>query len=478
MHQLTNQSIEKRNAYPIRVMQFGGGNFLRAFTDWMIEELNEKTTFKGNIAVIKPTERGDYSALRQQDGLFHVILNGIKGGQLISQKKLITCVSKVIHPYREWEAYLQLAENPDIRFIISNTTESGIRFNASDKLEDKPPREFPAKLTAWLYHRFQHFSGDLAKTCILLPLELVEQNGDLLKNCLLQYAKSWNLGSDFRSWVEAQTYCNTLVDRIVSGYPEKEAERLKEELGFEDKLLVAGEYYHSWVIQAPDHVQEELPFSQTDLNVKFVEDLDIHRKIKVRILNGAHTAMVPVAYLSGARTVLEAMQNEQVSNYIEALLFREVVPSIAYSKTELEAFANDVLDRFRNPTLQHRLLDISLNSTSKYVTRLLPSLLQYQQQKQQLPKRVVFALAALIRFYKGDWQGEAIPLRDAADRLAFFEKAWAENSESMDDLAAIVLSQKEIWGGDLNEVAGLTSLLGSYLKQLRASLKLSAFNFL
>lgn len=473
MQQLGNNSIKKRPSYPIRVMQFGGGNFLRAFTDWLIEELNERAGFGGNIAIVKPTAKGDYNALRQQDGLFHVILNGLKDGQLISQKRLIQCVSKIIHSYQEWPAYLQLAENPQLRFVVSNTTESGIRFNPKDRMEDQPPEEFPAKLTLWLYHRFQLFNGDLSKICVFLPLELVEQNGDLLKQCILQYADLWKLGTDFKQWVEAQSFCNTLVDRIVSGYPKNEAEQISKELGVEDQLLVAGEYYHSWIIQGPKHVQEELPFAKTDLNVQFADDLEIYRKIKVRILNGAHTSMVPVAYLSGARTVLEAMQNDQVRSFIEQELYHEILPTLRFPEAELKSFVRDVLDRFSNPTLQHKLADIALNSTSKYVTRLLPSLLDYYDQFGKLPPRITFSLAALIRFYSGAWQGNSIPLRDSVERLDFFKKVWQEYGADLDNLVYQVLKNTDIWGMDLNRIEGLKQQLVTYLNQIKPPLRIS-----
>ena len=477
MHQLSNHTISKRNAYPIRIMQFGGGNFLRAFADWMIEELNEKTAFNGTVAVVKPTERGTYKALRQQDGLFHVILNGVKEGNFFTQKKLITCVQQVVHPYQEWEAYLKLAENPELRFIISNTTEAGIAFNNTDTYDACPPHEFPAKLTRWLYHRFEYFAGDNSKTCIFLPLELVAQNGDLLKKCMLQYAELWKLGQDFKNWINAQTFCNTLVDRIVSGFPKEKAAHLQKKLGVKDDLMVVGEYYHSWIIEAPKPIQKELPFSATDLNVKFVDDLDIHRKIKVRILNGAHTSMVSVGYLAGARTVLEVMENTAVHSFIEKELLEEILPILDFREKEKQAFTQDVLNRFRNPALQHQLLDIALNSTSKFVSRLLPSLIDYYQNFEKIPPRIAFVLAALIRFYKGTWKGEKIPLKDAPERLVYFNKIWTQYGESLEKLSAEVLGNSDLWGMDLTEINGLKEMVTHYLVKINNDFNLSEIKF-
>ncbi|PHN06307.1 tagaturonate reductase [Flavilitoribacter nigricans] len=450
---------------PERVMQFGGGNFLRAFVDWMIDHLNKITDFSGNVVIIKPTERGDYQELRDQDGLFHVVLNGIRQGELVQEKTLVDCVSRVIHPYREWDAYLKLAEQEAMRYIVSNTTEAGIAFNETDKFADHPPREFPAKLTHWLYHRYTHFKGDPERGCVLLPVELIEQNGDELRNCILQYADHWGLEPGFATWVqEHNVFCNTLVDRIVSGYPDAEADDLQQELGFTDKLLVAGEYYHSWVIQAPEWVAREMHFDETDLEVKFVDDLTTYRIIKVRMLNGAHTAMVPVGYLSGMRSVREAVEEPHIGNYIRQLLHQEVMPTLDAPSQELRDFAQAVIDRFLNPSIHHQLISIALNSTSKYRTRLLPTLLAYQQKQGSLPPRVVLALAALTVFYKGEWLDEKIPLQDDPARLRFFEELWQKKDNDPEAISRRVLGQSEWWDTDLNEVPGLTDMLARFIE--------------
>lgn len=465
MQLLNRESAGLTSSRPERVMQFGGGNFLRAFVDWMIDHLNKNTDFSGNIVIIKPTERGDYQELRDQDGLFHVVLNGIQQGELVQEKTLVDCVSRVVHPYREWSAYLQLAEADSLRYIISNTTEAGITISETDRFEDHPPKEFPAKLTHWLYHRFDFFQGDPEKGCVLLPCELIEQNGDELRKCILQYADHWELDPAFKSWIkDHNVFCNTLVDRIVSGYPGAEAENLQETLGFEDKLLVAGEYYHSWVIQGPDWLAKEMHFDQTQLGVKFVDDLTTYRVIKVRMLNGAHTAMVPVGYLSGMRSVRETVEEPHLGNYIRQLLHQEVMPTLAAPTRELREFAQAVMDRFLNPSIHHLLISIALNSTSKFRTRLLPSLLDFQEKQGSLPPRIVLALAAMIIFYKGEWQGEKIPLQDDPERIRFFRECW--ESEEIDPLtiSQSVLSQQEWWETDLNTVPGLTQMLARFIE--------------
>ncbi len=458
MQKLNRQSTHTTNTRPMKVMQFGGGNFLRAFVDWMVHVLNNETDFNGGVGVIKPTERGDYEILKSQDGLFTVVLDGIKNGELVAEKILVDCVQEIVNPYTEWDAYLEFAKNPDLRFVVSNTTEAGIKFNAEDGFGDHPPKEFPAKLTLWLYKRFQHFGNDAAKGCVLLPCELIEDNGAALKKTVLQYAEHWHLGEDFMNWIyTANHFCSTLVDRIVSGYPTERANKIQSELGYEDKLLVAGEYYHSWVIQADEIVQQELPFSRTALNVTFVDDLVSYREMKVRILNGAHTAMVPVAYLAGLRLVKEAMDDETVSHFVESLLIKETVTTLNFPDTVTHKYVEDVLDRFRNPLLKHQLISISLNSTSKFVARLLPTFKDYYIAKRKLPPRIVFGLSALIRMYKGEFEDGKIELKDDAKVLNFFTSNWRKYDDKemeMNTLVGVILSDMSIWGEDLTTYEG------------------------
>lgn len=451
-------------------MQFGGGNFLRAFVDWMVQVLNQETDFNGGIAIVKPTEIGDYSNLKAQDGLFHVVLDGIKNGKLISEKVLITAVQEIVNIHTEWETYLDLARNPNLRFIVSNTTEAGIRFNEKDVLTANPVKEFPAKLTLWLYRRFEHFNGDISKGCIVLPCELIEDNGAALKKTVLQYAHHWGLTEDFVVWLGTANYfCSTLVDRIVSGYPTDRAEAIQAELGFTDSLLVAGEQYHSWVIQGTGPVSDELPFSKTDLNVSFVDDLAPYREMKVRVLNGAHTSMVAVGYLAGLRLVKEVMDDATVCGFVESLLLEETCPTMNFPEEVKQRFVKDVMDRFRNPTLKHQLISISLNSTSKFVSRLLPTLKDFQKSRGVLPKRIVFGLTCLIRFYKGEFNGVEIPVNDNPEVLAFFKVNWSRlvtDEINIETMVGIILGNSSIWGEDLNRIPELTRTVSDQLDAL------------
>jgi len=474
MNKLNRTTANKPIQHPERIMQFGGGNFLRAFCDWMFDVLNKETDFNGSVVIVKPTKRGDYVELRKQEGLFHVALDGVRNGKLVSEVALVESVSRVIQPYTHWEEYLALAEQPEMRYIVSNTTEAGIKFSEDDKFSDMPPHEFPAKLTIWLHHRFKHFKGASDKGCVMLPCELIEDNGVALRKTILAYAQKWELGFEFQDWItEHNHFCSTLVDRIVSGYPEDRANSILAGVGFEDPLLVAGEDYHSWVINAPSFIQKELPFSQTNLNVQFVEELAAYREIKVRILNGAHTSLVPVGYLAGIRTVKESMDDEIVSNHVNKVLSSEVKPTLqsTFSDNEINAFITSVLDRFKNPTLKHFLLAISLNSTSKFQARLLPAFTEYTQITGNFPKRIAFSLACMIRFYKGNFNGEEIPVNDDVAALEFFKEEWTkvdEGVQSIEQLVFTTLSNSTIVGIDLTAYDGLVEYIAKSIENIES----------
>lgn len=446
-----------------KVLQFGGGNFLRAFVDWMIQELNDKTDFDSNVIVIKPTNNGAYDALRKQEGLFHVLTNGIKDGKLVSDIQLITCINQVINPYKEWDTFLKSAEDPDVRFIVSNTTEAGIQFSTNDQLEDHPAHEFPGKLTQWLYHRFEFFNGDKTKACIFLPCELIESNGQKLRSCILDYATNWNLPNTFSDWIQKENkFCNTLVDRIVPGFPKDQATEVFEKINCHDELLVSAEPYHIWVIETNIDIEAEIPFSKAGLNIVLTHDLQDYRTLKVRILNGAHTLMVPVGYLSSVETVREAVEDQDVGQFITDAINEEIMPSLSFPKETLQTYAGDVLDRFKNPFVQHRLLSISLNSIAKFKTRLFPTLLDYHAKTGKLPKRIVFSLASLLWFYRGKRGAEKIALNDNKEVLQFFEELW-QNYEmkkiSLDRLVSTILQKQEFWNSDLTNIPYLQNQL-------------------
>ncbi|WP_367389130.1 tagaturonate reductase [Lewinella sp. LCG006] len=470
MMKLNRTTAKVNPAPPARILQFGGGNFLRGFADWIIDVYNEKSADPMGVLVVKPTKRGDYQAWREQDGLYHVLTKGIRDGELMDEKHLVKCVGDIIHPYHNWEAFLSSAENKDLRFILSNTTETGIRFSAADQWKDEPPAEFPAKLTRWLYHRYQHFKGDPGMGCVLIPTELLVDNGAELKATILQYVDAWNLDAGFKTWLEeANTFCNTLVDRIVPGVGKEEMAAALAQVSFEDEMITQGEPYHFWGIEAPLAVREEWPLDKIGLNIIYTDDLTPYRTSKVRILNGAHTAMVPVGYLYGLTTVRETVEHPIMGAFVEKVIFDEIMPTLDMKEEELKKFATAVLDRFKNPFIHHQLISIALNSVSKFKTRLLPSLLEYSQRKGDLPEGIVLSLAALIRFYKGVYDGKTIPVNDEAWATSFLAAAWDENDGSAEGTATLVrkvLSWEEAWGEDLSTVPGLQNMLTTYLSEM------------
>lgn len=469
---LSRRLLRQPKTRPDRIVQFGGGNFLRGFVDWVVEILNDETDFDSGIVLVKATP-GRYDALDRQDRLFTAWLRGLRDGELIEQSKLITAVNRTVYLYQDFDSYLETAKQAEIRFIFSNTTEAGIVYAASDAQSDRPPASFPAKLTVFLHQRYQHFDGAADKGCIIIPTELIVDNADQLRRIILQYADLWRLEPGFVAWVNQHNlFCGTLVDRIVPGYPQAEADRIFARLGYEDRLLTAGEIYHSWIIEAEPTLLDEFPIDKTStpLNVKIVADAAPYRTIKVRILNGAHTAMAPLGYLLGVESVREALEHEALGSFIQDLIFQEVIPSVAdISQAELESFARDVFDRFRNPHIHHHLLTIALNTASKIKARLLPSLLAYLDLQGELPPRLLIALAGFIRFYKGEWGGETIPLNDDSQVLAFFKQQWAQvdaGALSIDGLMRAVLGNTQLWGMDLNPTAGLAARLGANVQAI------------
>jgi tagaturonate reductase len=456
---------------PERVLQLGEGAFLRGFVDWMLDRLNCQGLFRGSVVVVKP--RGGVKVVESfnaQDGLFTLLLRGLRDGQVVRERHLVGAIRRVIDPYQDHDALLAVARSADLRFVVSNTTEAGIACSEADRRDDRPPASFPAKLTAVLHERWRHFSADPRKGLIMLPCELIERNGSALRGCVLETAGRWELPPAFTAWVEtACVFANTLVDRIVSGRPgDDEARQLAEELGYDDPLLIAGEPYHAWVIEAPAHVARELPLREAGLNVTWTDDVEPYRARKVRVLNGAHTMLTPVALLAGHDLVRQSLSDPLIADFVRRGLFDEILPVLPGDRAEVRAFAEAVLERFANPFVDHRLLDIALNSTSKFVVRLLPSITEHAGETGRLPPRLVFALAALLRLYKVKRAGDgahaaerdagAYTVRDDPARLAVFAEVWARFDAGTDDLRSIVarlLSVESLWSTDLTRIAGL-----------------------
>ena len=445
--------------YPTKVIQFGEGNFLRAFVDWIIWNTNKATDFNAGVVVVQPIDRGMVDMLNSQDGLYHVNLQGIDKGQAVDSIEMIDVINGGLNPYTQNEEFMALAENPDIRFVISNTTEAGIAFDPSCKLDDKPASSYPGKLTQLLYHRYEHFNGDMTKGFIILPCELIFLNGKELKKCIYQYIDLWNLGEGFKAWFEQAcgVYC-TLVDRIVPGYPKDTIDQIHERIGFKDNLVVKGEIFHLWVIEAPESVAAEFPADKAGLNVLFVPSEAPYHERKVTLLNGPHTVLSPVGYLSGLDTVKECVEDPQVGQFVRKVMYGELMETLNLPKEELQAFADSVVERFLNPYVKHFVTSIMLNSFPKYKTRDLPGLKTYLERKGELPKGLVLGLAAIITYYKGGKRDdvEIVPNDDAAI-VALLKDLWTTGD--LRKVAEGVLAAEFIWGENLNEIPGLTDLV-------------------
>ena len=462
MKELKRQTAQAAK-YPTKVIQFGEGNFLRAFVDWIIWKTNKATDFNAGVVVVQPIDRGMVDMLNAQDGLYHVNLQGIDKGEAVDSIEMIDVINGGLNPYTQNAEFMALAEDENIRFVISNTTEAGIAFDPSCKLEDKPASSYPGKLTQLLYHRFQYFKGDMTKGFIILPCELIFLNGKELKKCIYQYIDLWNLGEGFKTWFEEAcgVYC-TLVDRIVPGYPKDTIEQIHERIGFNDNLVVKGEIFHLWVIEAPESVAAEFPADKAGLNVLFVPSEAPYHERKVTLLNGPHTVLSPVGYLSGLDTVKECVEDPEVGAFVKKVMYEELMETLNLPKPELQAFADSVIERFVNPYVKHFVTSIMLNSFPKYKTRDLPGLKTYLERKGELPKGLVLGLAGIITYYKGGMRGnvEIVPNDDAAI-IELLKNLWA--TCDVRKVAEGVLGAEFIWGENLNSVPGLTDMLASDL---------------
>ena len=376
-----------------KIIQFGEGGFLRGFVDWILMEMNEKTGFNASAVVVQPIEKGMCDMLSSQNCVYTHIMRGLENGKPKTESKIIDVISRCVKPYDNYDEYMELAENKDLRFVFSNTTESGIVYDENDDMYAKPPKSFPAKLTALLYKRFELGLDGF----IFMPCELIDKNGETLKKIILKIADDNKLGEDFKLWIENKnTFCNTLVDRIVTGYPKDE----KIDLPYTDNMLNTSELFHLWVIEGPKDILKEIPFDKTGLNIIVTDNLEMYRTRKVRILNGAHTSMIPYAMLEGIETVKDCMENEKMSEFVKKCVFDEIIPTLDLPKEELISYAEDVFERFNNPFIKHLCASISLNSVSKFKVRVLPSILEYVKRTGKMPENLILSLYKLIEFYK------------------------------------------------------------------------------
>ncbi|MFY0607572.1 MAG: tagaturonate reductase [Cyclobacteriaceae bacterium] len=457
-----NRSTVSLKEMPVKILQFGEGNFLRAFADWCVDIMNTKIGYNAGVAVVQPIEHGLVKMLDDQDGLYHHLIRGLANGEAYNETRLISCIQESINPFENAEAYFSQAANAELKVIISNTTEAGIRFDKMDlPAEGELAITFPGKLTQLLKKRFDHFSGSSDAGLSFIPCELIENNGTNLKQAIKQYAELWNLGSDFVSWIDANNYfANTLVDRIVPGYPKDEIEEIRSKIGYNDQLVVSSEVFHLWVIQGTEEIQKTFPADTAGLNVKFVNDITPYRTRKVRILNGAHTCMVPIALLAGIETVRESVEHDLIGPFILSTLDEEISPTIDLPEDELKAFSAEVIERFRNPFIRHELKSISLNSISKFKVRVLPSLKDAYQVKAALPERLVFSLACLIKLYLSD----GFDINDDESIKDYFEGA--KSKALTPDLVEDILGRADFWGEELTQTPGLADRVTNFLNQL------------
>ena len=468
MRELNRQTAGKR-IYPERIIQFGEGNFLRAFVDWIIQKMNDQVEFNSSVVVVQPIEHGMVDRLQAQDCLYHVNLQGLDKGEKVDSLTRIDVISRALNPYTEFDAFLKLAEQPEVRFVVSNTTEAGIAFDPACRLDDRPAASYPGKLTQLLYHRYQTFQGDRSKGWIIFPCELIFLNGHKLKETIEQYIELWQLGADFKAWfTEACTVCATLVDRIVPGFPRKEINAIQERLGYRDQLVVQAEVFHLWVIEAPASVAKEFPADKAGLHVLFVPSEEPYHQRKVTLLNGPHTVLAPVSWLSGVDIVREACQHAVLGPFIHRVMFDELMETLDLPHEELVQFGQDVLERFNNPFVDHSVVSIMLNSFPKFQTRDLPGLKTYLARKGELPKGLVLGLAAIITYYKGDTRADGAQAKpeDAAEIVHMLQQLWATGSTQT--VAEGVLGAVSIWGEDLNRIPGLTAMLQSFLEEIQA----------
>ncbi|MGI9544753.1 MAG: tagaturonate reductase [Cyclobacteriaceae bacterium] len=464
MQSLNRTTASLNTKLPIRIIQFGEGNFLRAFADWMIDQMNIKAGFRSGVVVVQPIAQGMVNVLDQQQGLYHHLQRGLIEGEPVDEVRLISCIQQSINPFEDLDAYLKLAENPELKIVISNTTEAGIEFIPDDKPEAGTlAKSFPGKLTQLLKYRYDHFGGAAERGLVVIPCELINLNGTHLKEAILNYAKLWQYSPDFTSWLEnSNFFADTLVDRIVPGYPKEEIAEIKERIGFDDQLVVSSEAFHLWVIQGPKEIQEAFPADQYGFNVKFANDLSPYRTRKVRILNGAHTSLVSVGLLTGLETVKEGIEDEVAGNFIKQVVFEEIAPTIDLEESELHKFANEVIERFMNPYIRHELIAISLNSISKFKVRVLPSLLDYFEDKGSLPQNLVFALAGLIKLYLSQ---DRFTLKDNPEFLEFFTQM---SEHTVEEIVQETLQNQAFWAQDLTLIGGLKEEVVANLQSIES----------
>jgi len=454
-----SKNIVNKTYKPIKVMQFGEGNFLRAFVDWIIQKMNDSGKYEGHVVVVQPLEFGRIKELADQDCLYTLYLQGVNNGEIVRTHEVIDVIDDVVNPYSNYDKFLKYAESNDLEVVVSNTTEAGIVLDPTDLDFTNTPKTFPGKVLAMLKHRYDFFKGDLSKGLNFICCELIDFNGDELKRCVLELAKIKEFDNDFINWIKnACHFTSTLVDRIVPGYPRDEIEQITNELGYIDNNVVKGEIFHLWVLNKEENIQKVFPCDKVGLNVIYADSIVPYKQRKVKILNGCHTAMVPVSYLYGIDTVKESIEDEYVGKFARRFIFDEVIPTIKLPSDQMVSYANSVLERYLNPFVRHELMSIALNSISKFKERDLKTVKDYYELNGKLPSCVMFSLASLIKFYFGKRGAQDIALKDNPEYLAFFENLKSLNLDEK-EIVTRVLGNTSFWGEDLNNFANMNELV-------------------
>ena len=438
-------------------IQFGEGNFIRAFVDYCIQLLNEQTKFKGKIHIIQPIEKGKIEFLKKQKGRFHVFSEGKLKKKLIRSKKIIDCIDQTINPYTDYESFIKLSRDKNLTFIFSNTTESGINFDKNDSLFNIPPKSFPGKLTVFLYERFKFFNADINKTLNIIPCELIENNGDQLKKIILQLTKKWKLENKFYNWVKLNKFYNSLVDRIVPGFPKKKLNYYKKQLDFKDDMIVTCEPFFLWIIEGDKSLEKIFPVNKIrDIDVKIINEIGIFKTRKIRILNGSHTIMVSVGLIMGIDNVYDFLKNKFLKKILTDTVKKEIIPSINYDSKKLLNYFFEIKERFENPYFDHKLKAISLNSITKFKSRLIPSIIQYTNANKKTPINLLFILSCLIVLY---YKRENYDIKDSISGQHLFDNIKTNNRSINTDSFSRILSNKNFWGVNLLNLYKLKELV-------------------
>ena len=447
---------------PERVIQFGEGNFLRAFVDYFFDIANESGGFNGKIVVVTPNSGRNIPRFEAQDCLYTLYLRGVENGKTIEQRRLISVISRCLSGPDQFDEILKCALNPELQFVVSNTTEAGITFRDTDSLDAIGSAAYPGKLCRFLYERYSKCGMDNAPGFILMPCELIEHNGEALKERLIQYGRHWGFGEGFEAWLtEKNTFCSTLVDRIVPGFPKEDAARYNAENGYEDDLLDTAEPFGFWAIEGDEAINEILPFRRAGLPILVTPDISFYKQRKVACLNGGHTSMTCAALLCGLETVGQCMEDEDVSQFLKRAVYNEIIPANSLPQDKLIEFSDSVMDRFRNPFVKHELMSITLNTTSKWTARVLPSLRGYIKAFHKLPKYLCFGFAANLEF-------GVCGRFDVKDDKEVLDSFAAHKDDSIEELCAAYCRERAFWGEDLSDIDGFVDTLIANIRNIRA----------